>query len=325
MIYARAPLRISFAGGGTDVAPYPKLHGGAVLSATIDLHAYACVHPRVDAGEIRSPDLDAAAALSGRTRLAQSVLARFAGNADVVLHCDAPPGSGLGSSSSLIVALCSAMSELRGTPLTPYELAERALQVERTDLAIPGGMQDQYAAAFGGFNFIEFEPDGVLVNPLRLRSEVLAELQGSLVLLPTASVQRRSEGILKRQIDAYERQETDVLDALAVLKDHARRAKACMLRGDLSGLAEVLHEGWQTKRRLASGIATPDIDALYEEALSLGAIGGKLLGAGGGGYLLLLVPFGQRGEVVQALRSRGLSPSGISFTDQGAQAWRARD
>ena len=324
MIYARAPLRISFAGGGTDVEPYPKLHGGAVLSATIDWYAYACVRPRDDPGEVTSPDLEATAALSGRQQLARSVLSRFTGNADVLLHCDAPPGSGLGSSSSLVVALCSAMAEQRGSTLTPYELAESAIQVDRGDLGLPGGTQDQYAAAFGGFNVIEFEADGVLVNPLRLRTDVLAELQGSLVLLPTPTVQRRSEGILQRQIEAYERQESDVLDALAVLKEHARAAKACILRGDLAGLADVLHDGWKTKRRLASGIATPEIDELYQDALALGARGGKLLGAGGGGFLLLLVPFDRRGDVVHALRRRGLSPVGVSFTDHGAAAWRAR-
>jgi D-glycero-alpha-D-manno-heptose-7-phosphate kinase len=324
VIYARAPLRISFAGGGTDVEPYPKLYGGAVLSATIDLYAYACVHPCERHGVITSPDLETTAALSGRDQLARSVLSKFAGNADVVMHCDAPPGSGLGSSSSLVVALCAAMAEVRATPLSPYELAERAIQIERGDLGLPGGTQDQYAAAFGGFNFIEFEPDGVLVNPLRLRNEVLAELQASLVLLPTASVQRRSEGILQRQIEAYERQDEDVLDALAVLKDHARAAKACVLRGDLGGLAEVLRDGWRTKRRLASGIATDEIDELYEDALEMGAAGGKLLGAGGGGFLLLVVPFARRGEVVQSLRRRGLSPAGVSFTDHGAVAWRAQ-
>jgi D-glycero-alpha-D-manno-heptose-7-phosphate kinase len=325
VIYARAPLRISFAGGGTDVEPYPKLHGGAVLSAAIDLHAYACVQPRAEGtGEVHSPDLDAAAALSGRRQLAHSVLARSAGHADVVLHCDAPPGSGLGSSSSLVVALCAATAEQNGTSLAPYELAERAIQIERGDLAIPGGTQDQYAAAFGGFNFIEFEADGVLVNPLRVRPEILAELQGSLVVLPTATVQRRSEGILRRQIEAYEREDADVLEALALLKEHARAAKACVLRGDLGAFAEILHDGWITKRKLAEGISTPEIDELYDDARSLGAIGGKLLGAGGGGYLLLLVPFERRGDVVHQLRRRGLQPGGVSFTEHGAQAWRAR-
>jgi D-glycero-alpha-D-manno-heptose-7-phosphate kinase len=325
VIHARAPLRISFAGGGTDVAPYPKLHGGAVLSATIDLYAYATVRPAQEGAKVTSPDLDTAAALSGRRELALSVLSRFTGQAEVVLHCDAPPGSGLGSSSSLIVALCSAMAELDGSGLAPYELAERAIQIERVDLGIPGGIQDQYAAAFGGFNFIEFEPDGVLVNPLRLRSDVLAELQGSLILLPTPTVQRRSEGILRRQIDAYERQDSEVLEALATLKQQAVDAKACVLRGDLAGLAAVLHEGWRVKRRLASGIATDPIDELYQEALRLGASGGKLLGAGGGGFLLLLVPFERRGEVVHELRRRGLPEAvNVSFCEQGAGAWRAR-
>lgn len=325
MIHSRAPLRISFAGGGTDVSPYPKLHGGAVLSATIDLYAYATVRPSRGETAVTSPDLDTAAALSGRRQLALSVLSRFAGGADVVLHCDAPPGSGLGSSSSLIVALCSAMAELDGTGLAPYELAERAVQIERNDLGIPGGTQDQYAAAFGGFNFIEFEPDGVLVNPLRLHAEVLAELQGSLLLVPTPVVQRRSEGILRRQIDAYERQDAEVLEALAAIKQQAVAAKASLLRGDLPALAAILDDGWRTKRRLASGIATDPIDELYRETLRLGASGGKLLGAGGGGFLLLLVPFERRGELVHELRRRGLPEAlNVSFCEQGAQAWRAR-
>jgi len=164
----------------------------------------------------------------------------------------------------------------------------------------------------------------VLVNPLRIRPEILAELQGSLLVLPTASVQRRSEGILRRQIEAYERQDPDVLEALGRLKEQARTAKWCVLRGDLGGLAEVLDEGWRTKRLLAEGVATSEIDQLYADARALGALGGKLLGAGGGGYLLLLVPFERRGHVVSRLRKLGLSPSGVSFTDHGAQAWRAR-
>ena len=275
-------------------------------------------------GRFRSPDLETAAALSGREALARSVLQAFAHDADVLLHCDAPPGSGLGSSSSLIVALGAALSELSSEAMTPYELAERAVRIEREDLAIPGGYQDQYAAAFGGFNFIEFEADGVLVNPLRLRPEAIAELQSTLMLVPTPAIQRRSSGILERQIAAYERQDDDVMAALGALKDQAVHAKACLLRGELGGLAAVLREGWVTKQRLASGIATDEIDELYEEAMSFGAMGGKLLGAGGGGFLLLMVPFDQRGDVLGHLRRRGLTPINISFGSHGAQAWRRR-
>lgn len=325
--HARAPLRVSFAGGGTDVPPYPALHGGAVLSATIDLYAFASVEPWSEPDvELLAPDLDDAAALYGRERLARSVIraASHEGGARVLLHCDAPPGSGLGSSSSLIVATCSALCEAAGEAPTPYELAEQALSIERNDLGIPGGMQDQYAAAFGGFNFIEFGGDGVLVNPLRLRPDVLAELHSSLLLVPTPTVARRSTGILERQIAAYERKDDDVMAALAAIRQQAEDLKASLLRGDLATMADILHEGWLTKQRLASGIATADIDALYEEARRLGATGGKLLGAGGGGFLLLMAPFEGRGHLARGLRAKGVTALNFSFTDHGVQVWRAR-
>lgn len=328
MIHARAPLRVSFAGGGTDVPPYPELAGGAVLSTTIDLFAYAAVDPRRD-GEIRlsSPDLDTAVALSGRERLAHSVLhnSQHSGGADVVLHCDAPPGSGLGSSSSLIVAMCAALCEAAGEgPPTPYELAERAWRIEREDLAIPGGMQDQYAAAFGGFNFIEFGAEGVLVSPLRVRPDVLAELHACLLLVPTPTVARRSTGILERQVAAYHRKEAEVMAALDELKSQAESMKVALLRGDLGAMARLLHEGWSVKQRLAEGVATPEIDRLYDEARGLGATGGKLLGAGGGGFLLLMTPFEERGALARGLRQRGVEPVNFSFTEHGVQVWRAR-
>jgi D-glycero-alpha-D-manno-heptose-7-phosphate kinase len=322
-IHCRAPLRVSFGGGGTDVPPYPSLFGGAVLSCTIDLYAYATVRATSGRSSVQSPDLVAAAALSGRRRLGHSVVSTFEHNARVVLGCDAPPGSGLGASSSLGVALCAAMAELSHRPLSPYELATQALRVEREELCIPGGMQDHYAAAFGGWNFIEFGAEDVRVNPVRLRPDVRAELQGSLLLLPTPSVSRRSSGILRRQVAAYERKDEDVLDALATIKAHAAAARDAVVSGDLGALAAVLDDGWRTKRRLASGIATDEIDELYRQARALGVTGGKLLGAGGGGFLLLMVPFDRRGHVVRELRARGHEPVNFAFVDEGAHAWRA--
>ena len=327
MIHAKAPLRVSLAGGGTDVPPYPSLHGGAVLSSTIDLFAYASVEPRSDgAAHLHSPDIDTAVALSGREALAHSVLAdaSHSGGADIVLHCDAPPGSGLGSSSSIIVAMCSALCMAAGESPTPYELAERATRIERIDLGIPGGLQDQYAAAFGGFNFIEFDSENVLVTPLRLPPDIVAELHGSLLLVPTPTVARRSTGILMRQVAAYERKDSAVMDALGHLKELAIAMKASLLKGDLRAVAGLLHEGWESKQRLAEGIATPEIDDLYAEARDLGAVGGKLLGAGGGGFLLLMAPFETRGDLARRMRDRGLAPVNFSFTEHGVQAWRAR-
>jgi D-glycero-alpha-D-manno-heptose-7-phosphate kinase len=328
VIHARAPLRISFAGGGTDVPPYPEQSGGAVLSATIDWAAYASVR-RADDGSVRlrSPDLSTAAAISGRQELAQVVLDDLLGSrldhgADVTLSCDAPPGSGLGSSSSLIVAMAAALADLDGAPLGPYELAARAVRLEREDLGVPGGLQDQYAATFGGFNFIEFTADGALVHPLRLRSDVLAELHGSLVLMPAPVTSRRSSGILTRQIDAIAAREVDTIGRLDRLKELAIALRTTLLTGDLPGFADVLHEGWQAKRRLASGITTDGIDELYAHARDLGARGGKLLGAGGGGYLLVMVPFERRGGFVRDLRDHGIEPVHFAFTESGVRTWR---
>jgi D-glycero-alpha-D-manno-heptose-7-phosphate kinase len=251
------------------------------------------------------------------------VVSTFERNASVVLSCDAPPGSGLGASSSLVVALCAAMAELSHRSVSPYDLATQALHVEREQLCIPGGMQDHYAAAFGGWNFIEFGAEDVRVNPLRLRPAVRAELQASLLLLPTPSVSRRSSGILRRQVAAYVRKDDAVLAALAAIKEQASQARAAVLSGDLAALAAVLDDGWRTKRRLAAGIATDEIDEVYELARKLGVTGGKLLGAGGGGFLLLMVPFERRGHVVRELRAQGLDPMNFSFVDEGAQTWHA--
>ncbi len=328
IVHARAPLRISFAGGGTDVPPYPERRGGAVLSATIDWSAYASVRAVEAPGiAVSSPDMSTAAAVSGRQELAQVVIDDVGalpgeGGAEVTMSCDAPPGSGLGSSSSLIVSMAAALAELRGRPIPPYELAARAVRLEREDLGVPGGLQDQYAAVFGGFNFIEFNGDDVLVHPLRLRSEVLAELHGSLVLVPAPVQSRRSSGILTRQIAQTTDDEADTMDRLDRIKQAAVDMRTCLLQGDLGGVGDLLHDGWMAKRELTAGITTSGIDEVYDAARSLGALGGKLLGAGGGGYLLLMVPFDARGGFVRAMRERDLAPLSFSFTDHGVQAWR---
>ncbi len=325
-VHARAPLRISFAGGGTDVPPYPAEHGGAVLSATIDWAAYASITTSATPGvRVSSPDLQHTGAVAGRQQLAKVVLDddRFApsGGADVTLACDAPPGSGLGSSSSLIVAMAAALDEISGRARTPYELAADAVRLERDDLDVPGGLQDQYAAVFGGFNFIEFTADGVLVNPLRPRRETLAELHGSLLLVPAPVTSRRSQGILTRQIEQTTAGENATIARLDRLKELAVEMKTALLRGDIDGIGEVLHEGWQAKRDLTQGITTEGIDELYADARRLGCRGGKLLGAGGGGYLLLLVPFADRGRFARAMADRGSPPVSFSFSESGVLAW----
>ena len=331
-IRAKAPLRISFAGGGTDVEPYPSEHGGAVLSATIDLYAFASLTPRDD-GEYQVLTDDGSSAryaspedmvFDGHLDLVKAVLRHLAPDTGLDLHLssDAPPGSGLGTSSALVVAMLSAVAAHTHLPLTPYELAGRAYQVERIDLRQAGGMQDQYASAFGGFNFIEFSgPDRVIVNPLRIRQGVVNELHGSMLLCHTG-ITRKSGGILRRQIEGYRSGRT--VEVLTRIRDLAVEMKEALLTGDVLRFAEGLNAGWEEKRHLAEGITNERVDELYERAMKAGAIAGKLLGAGGGGYLLLFCPFTERDHVAEAMEETGARIVRFHFEEKGAETWRVR-
>jgi D-glycero-alpha-D-manno-heptose-7-phosphate kinase len=331
-IRAKAPLRISFAGGGTDVMPYPRDHGGAVLAATIDLYAWASLRPRSDAEyQVVAEDGTSARYASpedmvfdGHLDLVKACLRHMAGGTGLDLHlfCDAPPGSGLGSSSALVVAMLASVAEQTHTPMTPYELAQRAYGVERVDLRQPGGMQDQYCATFGGFNFIEFlDVDRVVVNPLRVPTEVANELHGSLLLCYTGMT-RKSGGILRRQVQGYVTGRRESVEALEKIKALTLELKEALLTGDLPTFAEILNESWHAKRDLAEGITNPRIDGLYETARGSGALAGKLLGAGGGGYLLLFCPFERRPAVAEAMEGAGARVVRFHFEEEGVQTWR---
>ncbi len=330
-IRAKAPLRISFSGGGTDVMPYPRDHGGAVLSATVDLYAFASVRPDAEYRVVAEDGSTARyaspeeMAFDGHLDLVKACLRHMAPETGLDLHlfCDAPPGSGLGSSSALVVAMLAAVAEQTHTPLTPYELAARAYRVERVELRQAGGMQDQYASAFGGFNYIEFmDEDRVVVNPLRVRPDVLNELHGSLLLCYTG-ITRKSGGILARQVEGYRAGRPASLEALARIKDLSVELKEALLTGDLDRFAEGLNEGWREKQRLADGITNERVDELYERAMKAGARAGKLLGAGGGGYLLLFCPFEERAAVAEAMEEAGGRIVRFDFEERGAQTWRA--
>jgi D-glycero-alpha-D-manno-heptose-7-phosphate kinase len=333
--WARAPLRISFAGGGTDVPPYPATHGGAVLSVTIDRCATADLRPRADGGyHVQSRDLRARAAFApheltfdGHLDLVKAVLrdlaARRPGRGlDLTLATDAPPGSGLGSSSALVVAMLGAVGAAPRRARPPAELARTAYQVERVDLKIEGGMQDQYAAAYGGLNFIEFHGDDqVEVRPLRVAAATLEALERSLVLAWSGS-SRTDGGILRRQVDAVLGGSASSLASLRALKALAEAMRDALLDGDLATFAEGLHQGWEHKRRLTSGIATPRLEELYAVGQAAGAAGGKVLGAGGGGFLLFSSPPGRKARVVAALEAAGAPCSPVHFDLRGARADR---
>lgn len=332
IVRSKAPLRISFSGGGTDVSPYPEERGGVVLSATINKYAYATLRPRYDDEiTVTSLDYDVVAKYgvdselryNGELDLVKAAI-RSAGDRrhgfDLFIHTDAPPGSGLGSSSTMVVALLGLMNHWLRRSMTLYEVADLCYRIERQELGIKGGKQDQYAAAFGGFNFIEFYKDVTIVNPLRIRPEVINELQYRLVLCYTGKT-RVSGDIISSQVQRYVSREKESVESLDALKQITFDLKAALLKARLDDFGALLHEAWERKKRLASGITNPIIDELYAAARSKGALGGKILGAGGGGYLLVYCPFDRRHKVAEALEACGGQVVDFDFEFSGLTTW----
>ena len=328
---ARAPLRLSFCGGGTDVSPYPEEHGGRVLSATINQYATATLKPRRDTRlTLSSLDYDLLVKydhprrmkLDGHLDLIKAAVRalRVRRGADLWVHSDAPPGSGLGSSSTLVVALIGALSEWQQRPLTAYEVAELAYRIERVDLALAGGRQDQYAAAFGGFNFIEFEGGTTVVNPLRIPPPVLHELEYRLLLCYMGQT-RQSAKIIERQVASYTHGRKETIGALDELKRHTLEMKKALLLGEIDAFGELLHQAWEHKKRLDQDISNSHIDRLYQLARREGAIGGKMPGAGGGGYFLFLTRFDRKHRVAAALKRHGGQVVPFQFESRGLLAW----
>jgi D-glycero-alpha-D-manno-heptose-7-phosphate kinase len=332
IVRSKAPLRISFAGGGTDVPPYPQERGGAVLSVTINKYAYASLLSAEDeAITVQSLDYDVVAkyhteadlAYNGELDLVKAVIRRLAierRGLRLFLHSDAPPGSGLGSSSTLVVALVGLFRHWLRQPLTDYQIAELAYQIERVDLSVKGGMQDQYAATFGGVNFIEFYDRVVIVNPLRVSAERLNELEYNLLLCYTGRT-RLSANIVARQTESFIQKKEEVVRALDAQKEMAIQMKNALLQGHLDDFGHLLHQAWQTKKHLDPAITTPQIDEMYEAARREGAIGGKILGAGGGGYLLLYCPFDRKHVVAAALEQLGGQVVDFGIELRGLQTW----
>lgn len=333
-IRAKAPLRLSFAGGGTDVSPFPETEGGVVLSATIDRFAYGSLSPRQDNQvSIESVDFGLSLdfpvtedpVLDGKLNLVKAAIKRLRredlGGYNLVLRSNSPPGSGLGSSSTMMVALVGMLYEFYGLPLDQYEIADLAYAIEREDLNIQGGLQDHYAATFGGFNFIEFD-ERVVVNPLRIRDSTVNELEFSLLLCFTG-ITRQSAQIIADQTRRVKTAESDTLAGLRAQKQLAVEMKSALLRGKLGEFGELLGEAWREKQKLSPMIATPRIQQAFEIALSNGAISGKVTGAGGGGYILFYCDFKKKHRVADALEEFGVTPTEFSFEPRGLTTWRA--
>jgi len=339
LVRARAPLRLGLAGGGTDVSPYCDDFGGLVLNATIDRYAYAVIGPgsegrlRLEATDQQlqadlapDGDLRAPGPLALHRAVHRVMCDEHRGGQRPALSlttfCDAPVGSGLGASSTLVVAMVRAYDELWNLALDDYAVAALAFRIERVECGLAGGRQDQYSAAFGGFNFMEFYAQGrTVVNPLRIKAWVLAELEASIVLFYTG-VSRESARIIAEQSSGIASGNAGSLAAMHGLKREAQTMKECLLKGDMAGLVDSLRQGWEAKKATSSVVSNPLINGIYDAALAAGASAGKVSGAGGGGFMLFLVPPEKRMNVVRALAGFDGQLSHCHFTKHGAQSWR---
>lgn len=337
---ARAPLRLGLAGGGTDLSAYCQRFGGAILNVTIDRHAYAFISDRSDgktsftALDIgKEETLDPEFAMTGDAalllhqgvyrRMVRDFLGGEAPPLSIQTTVDAPAGSGLGSSSALVVALVEAFRARYALPLGRYEIAHLAWEIERVDLALAGGRQDQYAAAFGGVNFIEFLPDDrVIVNPLRLVPGAIEEVESSIVVCFTGQ-SRSSHDIIVQQASGVSAEDDQAIEAMHQLKSDAHEMKLAFVHGDIRAMAEVLSRSWLAKRRTASGISNETIDRLQVIAADNGALAGKISGAGGGGFMMFIVRPEDRRRLIVALRAAGGDAEAVAFTHLGSVTWTA--
>lgn len=341
IIRSRAPLRLGLAGGGTDVSPFCDVHGGLVLNATIDRYAYAVLRPLPGQTVVRFVASDLEKSVSSHISdrqlhdceglaLHRAVYLRVMDQynngqrlpLELTTFCDAPAGSGLGSSSTLVVAMLKAFVEFLNLPLEDYGIARLAFEIERMDCGLAGGKQDQYSAAFGGFNFMEFYGEGrVVVNPLRVKDWVISELEASTILFYTG-VSRESAKIIADQSSNVQAGMADALEAMHGLKKEALLMKESLLRGDFEGIFESMRSGWASKKKSARTVSNSHIDEIYNAAITAGAVAGKVSGAGGGGFMMFFFPPEKRLDVIRALKKFDGVVSNCHFTSQGTQAWK---
>lgn len=338
MIYrSKAPLRLGLAGGGTDVSPYSDLYGGAILNATISLFARASITPlqepkvifeSADKKELLTYDAVYPLPLDGQLDILKGVANRLVkdygpmpSGFKLTTYVDAPPGSGLGTSSTLVVAVLGAFAEWLRLPLGEYDMAHLAYSIEREDLQQAGGKQDQYAATFGGVNFMEFyKGDKVIVNPLRIKEVYLHELENNLVLFYTSTSRLSSSIISEQQKNVHEKKDASI-EAMHHLKEQAVMMKEALLRGTVDKIGEILDYGFEYKKKMAHGISNPQLDEIYDAARKAGATGGKISGAGGGGFMIFYCPGNTRFPVVEALSRFGGDVKRYHFTSGGVQTW----
>ena len=338
IIRSKAPLRLGLAGGGSDVSPYSDIYGGLVLNATINLYTHTtieelaenCIYiDSYDADCHKKYALAKKLDIDGEASLIKGVYNRIMKDFDVeprgfriTTYNDAPAGSGLGTSSTMVVCLIKAFVEWMSLPLGDYEIARMAFEIERKELGLSGGKQDQYAAAFGGFNFMEFlKDDMVIVNPLKVKRWIIDELEASLVLYFTGQ-SRSSAAIIDQQRANTTKGETKSIEAMHRIKQSAVDMKLALLKGDMREFARILGQAWEDKKKMADAITNPVIENAFSVAMQAGAVAGKVSGAGGGGFCMFMVDPAKKKPVVEALKQLDGFVMPFNFTDGGAHGWK---
>ena len=342
IIRSKAPLRLGLAGGGSDVSPYSELYGGLVLNATINLYSYCTIIERNDglikisAPDIKlseSYDLSLTLPINGQLDLHKGVYNRIVKDFNIseplsfelTTYSDAPPGSGLGSSSTMVVAIVKAFAEWLSLPLGEYEIAHLAYEIERVDLNLSGGKQDQYAATFGGFNFMEFYGENrVVVNPLRIKRWIIDELEVSMLLYYTGA-SRSSAQIIDEQIKNTSQHNSIAVNAMHGIKQSSIDLKEAVLKGDIDAYGRILGTAWEDKKKMAFSITNNHINSVFEVALNAGAKCGKVSGAGGGGFIMFIINPIKRVDVVNALEKlQGGYIVPFQFTEGGCHGWKIK-
>ena len=337
IIHARAPLRLGLAGGGSDVSPYADTYGGQVMNATIDRYAYAelksspegdLVFQSTDFGLSESDSINSGFSENSKLPLHRAVYHRIMMDyndgvmepVELTTFSDAPVGSGLGASSTLVVSMIKAFDLYLGINLSPQEIAEMAFKVERADCGLAGGRQDQFSASYGGFNFMKFSASESLVEKVGVSEEVVSELEASLVLFYTG-VSRLSSNVIAEQSQNLEIDREFALEAMHKVKLEAATMREHLISGNFEGMVESMNDGWEQKKRTSASVSNTQIEEIYSTAIAAGALAGKVSGAGGGGFMWFFTPINKRACVLSSLEKFNGTTSNCHFSDRGAEAW----
>lgn len=338
IIRSKAPLRLGLAGGGTDVSPYCDNYGGVVLNVTIDMYAYCTIEPTNDNKIIFiSSDRNEQEILESESKLEinknlllhkgvyNKIIEKYNNGKPLsfkmTTYSDAPAGSGLGSSSTMVVAIIKAFMEWLNLPLGEYDIAHLAYEIEREDLKLSGGKQDQFSATFGGFNLMEFFSENrVIVNPLRIKKWIKNEIENSLILYYTGT-SRESAKIIDEQIDNVKKKSEKSLEGMHELKKSAIEMKNAILTGNFENLASCLKNGWESKKKMSNSISNPLIEERYKFIIENGGKAAKVSGAGGGGFMMILCDPKEKYNLVKKLQQLDGEVILPHFTEEGTQAW----